>query len=266
MKNHNVIVLPTKDENTRVGKFIDTQSFVLRSENDIPRGVPHHIFIISDEEIKDCWVLNLHTNEIYFLKGYYGIQPFAKKIILTTDQSLDGVQAIDDEFLKWFVQNPSCKSVDLDTFSMGDKVLYNVVFPKEEPKQEYKSECICENSCRGFVNVKCKQLKKQETLEEAAKWSLEKAEEFALERFKSGHKKGIITWESILEILKVGVLTGHKFGVKWQAERGYTLDQISKDFVGEGRNGGYFDDFLDYRINTRERITFKDWFERFKKK
>jgi len=38
--------------------------------------------------------------------------------------------------------------------------------PQEEPKQEYQSECICENSCRGFVNVKCKQLKKQESLEE----------------------------------------------------------------------------------------------------
>jgi hypothetical protein len=36
------------------------------------------------------------------------------------------------------------------------------------PKQEYQSECVCEGSCRGFVNVKCKQLNKQETLEEAA--------------------------------------------------------------------------------------------------
>jgi hypothetical protein len=36
------------------------------------------------------------------------------KIILTTDQDLikDGVQAIDDEFLEWFVKNPSCEEVE----------------------------------------------------------------------------------------------------------------------------------------------------------
>ena len=38
----------------------------------------------------------------------------------------------------------------------------------EEPKQEYEyeSECICDGECREFVNVKCKKLKQQETLEE----------------------------------------------------------------------------------------------------
>jgi hypothetical protein len=38
-----------------------------------------------------------------------------KKIILTTDQDLikDGVQAIDDKFLEWFVNNPSCEEVEV---------------------------------------------------------------------------------------------------------------------------------------------------------
>ena len=37
-----------------------------------------------------------------------------KKIILTTDQDLinDGVQPIDNEFLEWFVKNPSCEFVE----------------------------------------------------------------------------------------------------------------------------------------------------------
>jgi hypothetical protein len=37
------------------------------------------------------------------------------KIILTTDQELikDGVQVIDDEFLKWFVKNPSCEDIEI---------------------------------------------------------------------------------------------------------------------------------------------------------
>lgn len=45
-----------------------------------------------------------------------------EKIILTTDQDLikDGIQAINDEFLEWFVKNPSCEEVKLDSiFSAG---------------------------------------------------------------------------------------------------------------------------------------------------
>ena len=82
------------------------------------------IYITSDEEIKDFWVLNTHTNEVYFLKGFYGIQSITKKIILTTDPKLiaDGVQSIDDNFLRWFVNNPSCEEVEVfhqDVYSMG---------------------------------------------------------------------------------------------------------------------------------------------------
>ncbi len=107
--------------------------------------LPQHIDITSDEEIReDDWCYNIASKTkfkatkqlIDLLNDPNVTLTTNKKIILTTDQSLNGVQAIDDEFLEWFVQNPSCESVDLDTFSMGDKVLYNVVFPKEEPKQE----------------------------------------------------------------------------------------------------------------------------------
>jgi hypothetical protein len=74
----------------------------------------HNLYITSDEDIKDCWVLNTHTNEVYFLDAYYGIQQITKKIILTTDLRLaPDVQKIDDEFLEWFVKNPSCDEVEV---------------------------------------------------------------------------------------------------------------------------------------------------------
>jgi hypothetical protein len=65
-----------------------------------------------------------------------------KKIILTTDQELiqDGVQPIDDEFLEWFVKNPSCEQIEVERWVM--RVLgvwshpYKIIIPKEEPKQE----------------------------------------------------------------------------------------------------------------------------------
>ena len=69
----------------------------------------------------------------------------ASKVVLTTDQDLikDGVQAIDDEFLEWFVNNPSCEEVEVEesnllntsiTYLGVDK--YKIIIPKEEPKQE----------------------------------------------------------------------------------------------------------------------------------
>jgi len=94
-----------------------------------------------------------------------------KKIILTTDQDLikDGVQAIDDEFLEWFVKNPSCEWVEVEKISLG-KVegttmsvsKYKIIIPKEET-----------NGCIGINGVSDPKLNevqlnqsKKETLEE----------------------------------------------------------------------------------------------------
>ena len=75
-----------------------------------------------------------------------------KKIILTTDQDLinDGIQAIDDEFLEWFVKNPSCENVKIElieeipsgfTFGMfgndepPTELVYKIIIPKQQPKK-----------------------------------------------------------------------------------------------------------------------------------
>jgi hypothetical protein len=109
--------------------------------------------------------------------------------------------------------------------------------------------------------MKTKEEPKQETIEEADKWSLEKAEEFALERFKSDRKKGIVTWDSILEVLKVGVKTGHKFGAKYQAKRMYSEEDLKEAF----RQG---QDNMDYSemFGWDSKLTEQQWFEQFKKK
>jgi hypothetical protein len=88
------------------------------------------IYITSDEEIKEGdWVVTpnktimlvttKYTTESSFMIGdskhkgspYY--IEFCRKIILTTDPLLDGVQKIDDEFLEWFVKNPNCEEVEV---------------------------------------------------------------------------------------------------------------------------------------------------------
>jgi hypothetical protein len=117
--------------------------------------------------------------------------PSCKKIILTTDQDLikDGVQAIDDEFLEWFVKNPSCEFVEVDkeedelvspknpkirfnylqdppsfisAESLNNMILtykYKIIIPQEKPKQEHNKYLSC---CRSKEECHCKEEPKQE--------------------------------------------------------------------------------------------------------
>jgi hypothetical protein len=100
-----------------------------------------NIYITSDEEIKE-------GDYMYDIDGDVGkaigsdMKEFEgnKKIILTTDQYLikDGVQPIDDEFLEWFVKNPSCEEVEIaDLWKDGNPSthdMYQIIIPQEEPK------------------------------------------------------------------------------------------------------------------------------------
>ena len=75
-----------------------------------------NIYITSDEYIKDGdWCIN-SVNELLKVSNLKSYKYHFKKIILTTDQDLikDDVQAIDDEFLQWFVKNPSCEEVKVE--------------------------------------------------------------------------------------------------------------------------------------------------------
>ena len=157
-KNNNLFITTTKDFGTKIMKF-------------------QHIYITSDEEITGKIGFNIKENKIQFFNSHPKYDESGKKIILTTDPQLiaDGVQAIDDDFLEWFVKNPSCESVKverLDTFKKTNEVYvdeiaggnyyeiikqYKIIIPQEETKQK-----ACDN-CNN--DVCCCTIKKQETLE-----------------------------------------------------------------------------------------------------
>jgi hypothetical protein len=92
---------------------------IIRTSEDY-LGSNQHIYITSDEEIKvgDWFIALDSSNDIYKANKVWldiikeNTNP-SRKILLTTDQDLinDGVQAIDDIFLEWFVENPSCEWV-----------------------------------------------------------------------------------------------------------------------------------------------------------
>jgi hypothetical protein len=140
----NVFVLPTdkpsrvyynnNDEELQVCEVYRKTTLLKENRN---------IYITSDEEIKKgdwfyCFqnnnVLKCFKKENSLLNDYH--TRYAK-IILTTDPDLikDSVQAIDDDFLEWFVKNPSCKEIEVIPIGFEERENYLTIIPKEEPKQ-----------------------------------------------------------------------------------------------------------------------------------
>ena len=153
----NIHILPTENPSSL---FEIDGHLIINREQLIQPKYYRNIYITSDEEInqqtKPCWCINTikntWNNDLIYYQGampQYHFKGF-KKIILTTDQDLieDGVQAIDDEFLEWFVKNPSCESVKTLWTIPAYKIEkeYRIEFPQEEPKQdncEYIKEVGC---------------------------------------------------------------------------------------------------------------------------
>jgi hypothetical protein len=131
----NVHLLPT-EKPSRLFKFANE----LHLDN-TPKDYykKYNIYITSDEEVKEGdWYFI--TESISKCESKYeanDLTDICKKIILTTDQDLiaDGVQAIDDELLEWFVKNPTREFVmtlpDVrglrDIFQPTEKDLYKII-------------------------------------------------------------------------------------------------------------------------------------------
>jgi hypothetical protein len=218
-----------------------------------------------------------------FLKLIGGTLLTNQKIILTTDQDLikDGVQAIDDEFLKWFFKNPSCESVEVE--SMVNMIqftprefIYKIIIPNQEPKQIFCGEadkfyrCVnCDTPCgiEGHFIEEPKPIHeqiidlcggegrfkeiaglkpKQETLEEAAEIY---AEQNAIDSNISYHN------------LVVPLEYAFRKGAKWQQERSYSEEEVIKLLIYcKTRFGG---SGLEDYVYDNEVI---EWFEQFKNK
>ena len=276
--NDTIVIDDVLQYTTLNGSFRDiTSSFKVQN-----------IYIISDEEIKKGdWVFDLDVKRIVKadnLKVAISKKSqcwYYKKIILTTDQDLikDGVQAIDDEFLEWFVQNPTCEWFDVKYQYWEGRYTYQIIIPKEEvisdydvmpnivygenvgerikikakiiskeePKQEtLEEQCACTDECLGYLTQTCKRIEesnKQETLEEVAEKYANDWEEI--------HPKLNFEAMTPIAISKIDFIEG----AKWQQERMYSEEEVIyllysfKNYLGFG-----------------EEVEEKKWFEQFKKK
>jgi len=146
----NIHILPTdkpsslyyKDNNYKLANSTMAMDWYISSAG----YKPTNIYITSEEEIKvGDWIYNEEREPSVMRCIDKGSLRGWRKIILTTDQDLikDGVQVIDDEFLEWFVKNPSCEWVEIidDTFTVGEMSKlplgtrnhkYKIITPKEE--------------------------------------------------------------------------------------------------------------------------------------
>ena len=287
----NIHIFPTSKPSRlfEILKFnfvFDNQNKYSEEYKKIHKYKNQNIYITNHEEIKEGdWFYNIISLKPEPFKacengnGYVNCNKYShnridcKKIILTTDQDLikNGVQAINDEFLEWFVKNPSCEFVKVETKITKDgvwtalkgyvelptihSIKYKIIIPKGEPKQEmsarlqnsltqfnlYIEEALELEDWKlktiGFSNKSIIELRnltpKQETLGEARKYAELSYYGDEIDAFVSG--------------------------VKWKQEQDkkmYSEEEIF-NLLEQTMLGSFF-------ISNRKDLV--EWFEQFKKK
>ncbi|MCF8339672.1 MAG: hypothetical protein K9I82_01725 [Chitinophagaceae bacterium] len=250
-----------------------------------------NIYITNDEEIKDVrphkgkW----HLEEERILNkfpDYLTDLSECKLVIMTTDQSLiqDGIQAIDDEFLEFFVKNPSCESVKWNAYPISPngnivgtnrpypfeglisnfKIEYKIIIPNLEIPEFGTKEF--NDLASGFFGGKprLKEESKQEKLaytESARKEerisnctimkSIRETVEEAAERLWLDSTSQLTSKNSFIE------------GAEWQAERMYS----EEDLISFARF--YFREEFNSTMQNSDKSTdeiLQEWFNQFKKK
>jgi hypothetical protein len=130
---------------------------------------PHNIHIVSDEEIKEGdWVIlkSGRLTKAETESGSLGFQTIDgvaflwfregdKKVILTTDPELikDGIQAIEEDFIEWLVDNDKFDRVDIE-----------MVKEHTNCEKMSSSEAICQLVCDKCTRYKFKLPKKGITI------------------------------------------------------------------------------------------------------
>jgi hypothetical protein len=253
----NIHVLPT-DKPSRLLVRND-KPFVLMLKEHSPFATTdthqnQNIYITSDEEIKaGDWTYNIVSKTIFTAKqelinliNHPNLTLTTnKKIILTTDLQLiaDGIQAIDDEFLEWFVKNPSCEFVRVNNLCYGAlsgfaDAGYKIIIPKEKPNPFELPKALPDD-----VFYQSLEEPKQETLEEAA------------ENYASKKLQRPLTIYYPLES-NVAEYVGFIEGAKWQQEQDKKM--YSDEEVLEIINR------LGYDLGE-PKSAIEEWFEQFKR-
>jgi hypothetical protein len=224
----NIHILPTENPSSL---FEIDGHLIINKEQLIQPKYYRNIYITSDEEVKEGdWYCS--PNGIISKHNGTEILPDNwKKIILTTDQDLikDGVQAIDDEFLEWLVENPSCEFIEIEkepliiqgesdyfNFDDGKKLnsnagKYKIIIPQEEPKQE-----TLEEAAERLWLDSTSQLTSKNSFIQGAKWQQERmySEEEVEEIIKLSCEEGMLIQRTINDKVKIPYTRIKDFTIK----------------------------------------------------
>jgi hypothetical protein len=176
----NIHLIPTDNEQHSIVQK-NTGLVLIQTPRKEYSGTKLNIYITSDEEIKEGdWYLYCNQINKRIRKNPKAEYPYPnyQKIILTTDQDLikDGVQEIDNEFLEWFVKNPSCEFVEVQKWFDGlDFLEYKIIIPQEEPKQETLKEAAINNYPEGDVWTIEQALIRRLAFMNGSKWQAERS-------------------------------------------------------------------------------------------
>ena len=202
--------------------------------------IEDELYIISDKEkssycIKECPMAGLTIDRCDCpIQG--GCSNKVGTVILTTNNLLieDGVQPIDDEFLEWFVKNPSCEEVEVIKSSYnGTKSIdkywdgeYKIVTPIEKPRYE-----------------------ELETLEDVIYQSI------GLAANEQGIINQALATSNVMKSLQKRMYSEEDKEKTFKAGRSYEelIQSQKQDFDWEGE--------IDYKPKS-----FKNWLKQFKKK
>lgn len=219
-----------------------------------------NVFITSDDEPKDNdWVYYENGS----LKGTHkivdGQRPktmILKKIIMSTDSKLikDGIPTISEEFLKWFIKNLKCESVEVESYcSYGDDC------PSEGA---YDKQYLCNIVYR--INVPEETLVVEDMLYEDSN-SYELAKNLFTEIY--GYAPEIISGNQQHEVIVAALQKGIVYGATWQADRGYTdakvIELLERALTHE--DDGEIGSLVTAQGKIRT-ANFFSWFEKFKNK
>jgi hypothetical protein len=266
--NNNLFLTTTEDFGTNIMEF-------------------QNIYITSNEEIKEG---DWHFKNDKMVTKSHIIDDTCKKIILTTDKDLikDGVQAISDEFLQWFVKNPSCEEVEVEeedysqkcrecgeivkrgysckkgcfmrsgNFILTDKnIIYKIIIPKEKAKALTKLQIAKNISDIGIGKEKPKQIKCYCGHTTYCDCGPEEPKQETLEKgvdkyFKLSHSR--LKNEQQKEYERELFIAG----AKWQAEKMYSKEDMKKCWDACER--------FDRLISEGDAPNFNEFIEKFKKK
>jgi hypothetical protein len=248
-------------------------------------GSNQHIYITSSEEIKEGdWFINTSLNKPYQADAsdvhvsLINEKKYCKKITLTDNKDLikDGVQAIDNEFLEWFVKNPSCEWVEVEkTFVTNSGLGYQeyaildsdfkvLEVVANRPQSSYKIGEVTELDGYEYITEYKIIIPQEEPKQETSNEVKKRAKNYM--KLKDALNNKQETLEEAAERLIINPTLEDKqvfeSGANWQAERMYSDIELFTEELKDKI------DSFEYSVNKNSYISdyIKDWFEQFKKK